>query len=157
MSKRTGKLRRIAIFGHFDGTNLGDEATLQAFLYHLRCIQPDAEVTCICTGPKTTAATYHIKAIPIARTYVRSWAPRSPLARGARKFCIWIGEPIRWLECIANLWGTDILVVPGTGLLTDAYGLLGLSWGPYGLLRWSVTAKVCNCRLAFVSVGPAPF
>jgi polysaccharide pyruvyl transferase WcaK-like protein len=157
MTKRAGKPRRIAIFGHFDGTNFGNEATLQAVLYHLRRIQPDAEVTCICTGPQTTAVTYHIRAIPIARTYVKSWAPRNRLTKAARKFCIGIGEPIRWLECIANLWGTDILIVPGTGLLTDAYGLMGLGWGPYGLFRWSVTAKICGCRLAFISVGAGPF
>jgi polysaccharide pyruvyl transferase WcaK-like protein len=156
MSKRAGKPRRIAIFGNFDGTNLGNESTLQAVLYHLRRIQPDAEVTCICPGPQTTAATHHIRAIPIARTYVKSWAPRNPPGKLARKICVGIGEPIRWLEGVVTLWGTDILIVPGTGLLTDAYGLMGLSWGPYGLLRWSVIAKICRCRLAFVSVGAGP-
>ena len=66
-----------------------------------------------------------------------------------------IGEPIRWLEGIAELSRTDVLIVPGTGLLTDAYGLTG--WGPYSLFRWSVIAKLCRCRLAFVSVGAGPF
>jgi polysaccharide pyruvyl transferase WcaK-like protein len=154
MNKRAGKPTRIAVFGHFDGTNLGNESTLQAVLYHLRRLQPDAEVTCICTGPQTTAATYHIKAIPIVRTYVRFWAPQNLLGHVARKFFVAVGEPIRWLEGIATLWGTDILIVPGTGLLTDAYGLA--SWGPYSLLRWSVIAKICRCRLAFVSVGAGP-
>jgi polysaccharide pyruvyl transferase WcaK-like protein len=154
MSKRAGQPRRIALFGHFDGTNLGNEATLRAALYHLRRIQPDAEVTCICTDPQTTAATYHIRTIPIGRTYVNFWAPRNPLGKVARKFCVAIGEPIRWLEGILTLWGTDLLIVPGTGLLTDAYGLMG--WGPYSLFRWSVIAKICGCRLAFVSVGAGP-
>jgi polysaccharide pyruvyl transferase WcaK-like protein len=157
MTTRAGKPRRIAIFGHFDGTNFGNEATLQAVLYNLRRIQPGAEVTCICTGPQTTAATHHIRGIPIGRTYVKWWAPRNPLGKVARKICLGIGEPIRWLECIVNLSGTDILIVPGTGLLTDAYGLMGLGWGPYGLLRWSITAKICRCRLAFISVGAGPF
>jgi polysaccharide pyruvyl transferase WcaK-like protein len=155
MSKRAGKPTRIAVFGHFDGTNLGNEATLQAALYHLRRIQPDAEVTCICTGPQTTAATHHVRAIPIGRTYVNFWSPRNPLGKLARKLCVAIGEPIRWLEGIVTLWGADILIVPGTGLLTDAYGLTG--WGPYSLFRWSVTAKICRCRLAFISVGAGPF
>ena len=154
MNKRAGKARRIAIFGHFDGTNLGNEATLQAVLYHLRRIQPDAEVTCISTGPQATAAAHHIRAIPIARKYLRFWAPRNPLGKAARKICVGLGEPIRWLEGVVTLWGADILIVPGTGLLTDAYGLM--SWGPYSLLRWSVTAKICGCRLAFVSVGAGP-
>ena len=155
MRKRAGKPRRIAIFGHFDGTNFGNEATLQAALYHLRRIQPDAEVTCICTGPQTTAATHHIRAIPIGRTYVNFWSPRNPLGKLSRKFCVAIGEPIRWLEGIVTLWSADILIVPGTGLLTDAYGLTG--WGPYSSFRWSVTAKICRCRLAFISVGAGPF
>jgi polysaccharide pyruvyl transferase WcaK-like protein len=155
MSRRVGKPRRIAIFGHFDGTNLGNEATLQAALYHLRRIQPEAEVTCICTGPQTTAATHRIRAIPISRTYVNFWRPQNLLGKAARKFCVVMGEPIRWLEGIVTLWGADILIVPGTGLLTDAYGLTG--WGPYSLFRWSVTAKICRCRLAFLSVGAGPF
>ena len=49
------------------------------------------------------------------------------------------------------------LIVPGTALLTDAYGLMGLGSGPYSLLRWSVAAKICRCRLAFISVGAGPF
>jgi polysaccharide pyruvyl transferase WcaK-like protein len=154
MSKRAGRLSSIAIFGHFDGTNLGNEATLEAVLYHLRRIQPDVDLTCICTGPQATAATYHIRAIPIARSYLRFWAPRNPLGKVLRKICVVMGEPIRWLEGIATLWGADLLIVPGTGLLTDAYGLTG--WGPYSLLRWSVTAKICRCRLAIISVGAGP-
>lgn len=155
MTKCAGKPTRIAVFGHFDGTNLGNEATLKAALYHLRRLHPDAEVIGVCTGPETTAATYHIKAIPIARTYVKFWAPRNPLAKLARKICVVIGEPFRWFEGIASLWGADMLIVPGTGLLTDAYGLW--DWGPYSLLRWATIAKICRCRLAFISVGAGPF
>jgi polysaccharide pyruvyl transferase WcaK-like protein len=47
-----------------------------------------------------------------------------------------------------------MLIIPGTGLLSDAYGLL--SWGPYSLLRWSLIAKICRCKLLFVSVGAGP-
>ena len=39
-------------------------------------------------------------------------------------------------------------------MLTDAYGLL--SWGPYNLLKWSLIAKVCRCKLLFVSIGAGP-
>ena len=49
---------------------------------------------------------------------------------------------------------TDMLIIPGTGLLTDAYGLL--SWGPYNMFKWSLIAKVCRCKLLFVSVGAGP-
>jgi polysaccharide pyruvyl transferase WcaK-like protein len=53
-----------------------------------------------------------------------------------------------------SLRRTDILIIPGTGLLTDAYGLL--SWGPYNLFKWSLIAKVCRCKLLFVSIGAGP-
>jgi polysaccharide pyruvyl transferase WcaK-like protein len=52
------------------------------------------------------------------------------------------------------LKNTDVLIIPGTGLLTDAYGLL--SWGPYSMFKWSVIAKLRGCKLLFVSVGAGP-
>jgi polysaccharide pyruvyl transferase WcaK-like protein len=48
-----------------------------------------------------------------------------------------------------------MLIIPGTGLLTDAGGLL-LNWGPYNLLKWSLIAKACRCKLLLVSVGAGP-
>jgi polysaccharide pyruvyl transferase WcaK-like protein len=149
------KRKKIAFFGHFDSNNFGNESTLRAILYHLRCFQPDAEVTCICTGPEVTAATHHIEAIPLAETFVKSWVPRNPVIRVLRKVCIGLpSEPYRWIKGLIRLRRTDMLIVPGTGLLTDAYGLL--SWGPYNLLKWSLIAKVCRCKLLFVSVGAGP-
>jgi polysaccharide pyruvyl transferase WcaK-like protein len=147
--------RKIAFFGHFNSTNLGNESTLQAILYNLRRFLPDAEVTCISTGPEATAATHHIDAIPVHESFVKSWVPRNPVTRALRKICVGLpSEPYRWVSGIMSLRHTDMLIIPGTGLLTDAYGLL--SWGPYNLLRWSLIAKVCRCKLIFVSVGAGP-
>jgi polysaccharide pyruvyl transferase WcaK-like protein len=53
-----------------------------------------------------------------------------------------------------RLRGTDALIIPGTGLLTDAYGLTG--WGPYNLFKWSLIAKACRCKLFLVSIGAGP-
>jgi hypothetical protein len=50
MKEREKKRMKIALFGHFDATSLGNESTLQAVLYHLHCCEPDAEVACISTG-----------------------------------------------------------------------------------------------------------
>ena len=46
----------IAILGNFGKGNLGNEATLQAILHHLRRRLPSAKASCICTGPEATAA-----------------------------------------------------------------------------------------------------
>jgi len=155
MKEREKKRKRIAFFGHFDSTNFGNESTLQAILYHLRCYQPDAEVTCISTGPEATVATHQIEAIPISERFIKSWLPRNPLLRVARGVFIGIpSELYRWIKGLMRLRRTDMLIIPGTGLLTDAYGLLG--WGPYNMLKWSLIAKVCRCKLLFVSVGAGP-
>ena len=53
-------------------------------------------------------------------------------------------EPRQYARAFRNLKQTDMLIVPGTGLLTDAWGLT--SWGPYGLFKWSSMAKLRGCR-----------
>jgi polysaccharide pyruvyl transferase WcaK-like protein len=145
----------IAFFGHFGWTNFGNEATLQAMLCNLRRLAPDAEFKCICTDPETVAADYNIAAAPSRRSYVRSYTGHNPLARWARKLLAGIpSEFCRWLNSLKTLRGVDALVVPGTGLLTDACGFF--YWAPYDMFRWSVAAKLCGCKLLFVSVGAGP-
>ena len=147
--------RKISLFGHFGSGNFGNESTLQAMLFNLRHLMPDAEITCICSEPEIVAADYKIPAVSIRATVVRPWNVHNPVARLARKLFIGIPcELYRWLKGIKTLWDTDALMVVGTGLLTDAFGIHG--WGPYSMFKWSVIAKMCGCRLMFVSVGAGP-
>jgi polysaccharide pyruvyl transferase WcaK-like protein len=153
--ERVRKGKKIAFLGHFDCTNFGNESSLQAVLYHLRRRQPDADITCISTSPEATVATHHIKAIPLSQKYFRSWMRRNRLQRALRMVLIALpSEVYRWINGIVALRRTDMLIIPGTGLLTDAYGLLG--WGPYNMFRWSLIAKTCRCKLLIVSVGAGP-
>lgn len=142
--------KRVAFFGHFDTTNFGNESTLQSILYHLRCFQPRSKITCICDGPETVAAAYGIKAVPLS--YIKSRSPtRSILTKAV------LGLPSEFyglLKGFITLSRMHMLIVPGTGLLTDAYGLRG--WGPYNSFKWSVLAKICGCKLLYVSVGAGP-
>jgi polysaccharide pyruvyl transferase WcaK-like protein len=146
--------RKIAFFGHFDGTNFGNECSLQTILHHLHRLQPEAHVTCICSGPQATASTYHIRTLPFNGVFRKPWTKRSRLTKVTRKICAALRLPFELVECIRSIRDTDMLVIPGTGLLTDAYGLRG--WGPYGLLKWSLIAKACGCKVALVSVGAGP-
>jgi polysaccharide pyruvyl transferase WcaK-like protein len=149
------KRTKVAFFGHFDSTNFGNESTLKSILHHLRRFQPQAEISCISTGPEATVAAHHIEAIPIAERFVKSWAPQNPLSRVLRRICVGIpGEVYQWVKGIVRLARTDMLIVPGTGLLTDADGLF--NWGPYGLFKWSLIAKACRCKVLLVSVGAGP-
>jgi polysaccharide pyruvyl transferase WcaK-like protein len=124
-------------------------------LCFFRRLAPDAEFTCICTGPETVATTYGIKAEPSRNTMVKPWMLQNRPARWGRKLVIGMPcELYRWLKSLKTLWGTDALIVPGTGVLTDAYTMF--HWGPYDMFRWAVAAKLCRCKLLFVSVGAGP-
>jgi polysaccharide pyruvyl transferase WcaK-like protein len=150
------KRKKISFFGHFGMGNLGNESTLQAILYHLREYLPDAEINCICTGPESAAAIHKIVTVPMRGIAVRS---RQSQNGRAAKFLrrVFIGIPrelYRWVEAFRALKGTDMLIVPGTQLLSD--NLTGpMSW-PNDIFRWSVIAKLRRCQLLFVSVGVGP-
>src|SRR5262249_49966506 len=121
----------------------------------LHCFHPDAEITCISTGrPEATVVSHQIQTIPIMHTLIK-WRPRNLVLRAVRIVCIGIpSELYRWANGFLRLRRIDMLIIPGTGLLTDAYGLRG--WGPYNMFKWSLIAKVCRCKLIFVSVGAGP-
>ncbi len=149
------KSKRMALFGHFGWGNFGNESTFQAMLDCLRDVEPDAEFNCICTGPENVVRTYGIEAEPTRYAIVTPWGLHGRLARFGRTLIVGIPSEIyRWLKGLNTLWGTDAMIVPGTGILNDAFGLGG--WGPYDLFRWSVAAKICGCKLLFVSVGAGP-
>ena len=60
----------------------------------------------------------------------------------------------RSLQALWTVRTARMLIIPGTGLLTDAYGLKGS--GPYNLLKWTLLAKLCGCEIVFISVGAGP-
>jgi polysaccharide pyruvyl transferase WcaK-like protein len=146
---------KIVVFGHFGAGNFGNEGTLQAMLYNLGQRSPNAQITCVCTVPEKVIADYKLAATRISDNVIRPWRRSNPVVSLFRK--LFVGIPIecyRWFKVVVMLSRMDALVVPGTGLLTDAYSLLG--WGPYNTFKWSLIAKVCRCRLLFVSVGAGP-
>lgn len=148
--------RRIGILGHFGLGNLGNNATLRSFLYHVRQFAPDADLTCICNGPQDVAATYKIDTRYVTGAVVKPWKLDNAIAKLTRKVLIGIpSELYRWLKCFKTLRSFDALFIPGTGLLTDAHGLMSDA-GPYSVFRWSLAAKLSGCRLLFVSVGAGP-
>ena len=66
-----------------------------------------------------------------------------------------MGEELRQCNrAFRALRDSDALIIPGTGLLTDAFFLS--DWGPYSLFKWSLMAKVSGCKLLFVSIGAGP-
>ena len=148
-----GRPRKIALFGAFGVGNLGNECTLQSLLYHVRKRLPDVQVNCICTGPEETRSAYNISASAINEM------PFSPIQNRALRFLrrMVLGIPVevcRWFKAMAKLRDVDMLVMTGTGMLGD----FGIS--PFGLhyeiLKWTIAANLCGCKVVFLSVGAGP-
>lgn len=155
-SVREHRVVTIAIFGNFGLGNLGNNATLQAVLGGLSRIAPAVRLKCICTGPEVVERTHGIKAAPIGGTVIRPWPQHNPVVRLGRKLLVGIPSELwRWIRAFRELRDTDALVVPGTGLLTDASGITHDS-GPYSIWKWSLLAKLRGCKVLFVSVGGGP-
>ncbi len=140
---------RISFFGHFGTYNSGNESTLVAILSRLRFFGPDWDFSCICSNPESVTASYGVEATSISSRTVR--IRRRGLA-GA--FSGLSKELWQYARAFRTLKGTDVFVVAGTGLLTDAYGLSG--WGPYNIFKWTLMAKLRRCTVLFVSVGAGP-
>lgn len=152
------KSRKVTFFGLFGQGNLGNECTLQAIIYNLRRYVVDAKVSCICTGPEDVSKRHNISAYVMSQRNVQGldskvWCRHSRLImRGIR--IILIRLPMELRDCFMAfriLRGTEMLCVPGTGFLTDR---LSSTFGwPYEIFKWSIIAKICRCKLLFVSVG----
>ncbi len=51
-------------------------------------------------------------------------------------------------DVLRTLRAADILIIPGTGLLTDACGLM--EWGPYNLFKWCLIARMRGRRFCLL-------
>jgi len=77
------------------------------------------------------------------------------MLRWARRLVIRVPlELVEWFKAFRTLRGSSMLVMTGTGMLCDfGIGPLDLH---YEILKWSIVAKLCRCKLLFVSVGAGP-
>ena len=153
--RSTHKAPKIAFFGHFGSLNSGNESTLLAILSRLRALSPQSEFLCVCTNPEAVAKAYGIEAVPIKTRFISIWNRGLSPARRVPMAFLGVGAELReGVRAFRELRGTDLLIVAGTGLVTDAFGLS--AWGPYNLFKWALIAKLRRSRVLFVSVGAGP-
>ena len=151
----TDKRTNVKFFGHFGSPNHGNESTLLAILARLRSLYPQGEFRCICTDPNALLARHGIEGIPITTREARIWDREIPLGRRVPMALVGLGAELReYARVFKHLKGTDVLIIPGTGLVTDAFGIY--HWGPYSQFKWVLMAKLRRSRVLFVSVGAGP-
>lgn len=153
----SAKRLRIALYGNFGAGNLGNEITLQAIIDQIRCREPNADLLCFCTDPGDVQTRHAIRAIRSAVDRAekpRSGRPQGVAARIIRIVFRWIPlELVHWMKCLRKIRGTNMLVVAGTGIVTDLCGPFG--W-PYDMFKLFTLAALCRTRRVFLGVGAGP-
>jgi polysaccharide pyruvyl transferase WcaK-like protein len=155
------KSRKISLFGNFGTMNIGNECTLQAMIHTIRRHVPGADIHCICSIPEEVEARHGVAAFPMSRRYARM-SPAGDSPPAARRISRALRALVRkgpaelreWARARRVLRGRDMLIMTGTGMLTDSgEGTFGL---PYEIFKWTRTAKACGLKVLFVGVGTEP-
>jgi polysaccharide pyruvyl transferase WcaK-like protein len=151
---------RISLYGNFGAGNLGNEATLQAVIEQILRRLPKGQLLCFCTNPHDVRTRHNIAAFP---SEAFDWTAekfgthgrRGRLARlfriASRRIPL---ELIHCIKCLHVLSRTDMLIIAGTGIVSD-YLTGPLSW-PYDIFKLSTFAALCRVKLAFLCVGVGP-
>jgi polysaccharide pyruvyl transferase WcaK-like protein len=174
----------VAVIGNYGNRNLGDEATLEAIVHHLRSRMPGVRLVGLSVDPADTAARHGIETIP-ARRGAEHVAPeqelRSPVARskeGSRptlrdRVGPWIRRH-HAVHAIVRAVFTAARAVIGAldecrfslacmrrlrgidTLVIGGGGQLADDFELAMLLRWAVVAKVWRARVVILNVGAGP-
>jgi polysaccharide pyruvyl transferase WcaK-like protein len=160
-SAKSVKPARISFYGNFGAGNLGNECTLQAIIEQILRRWPDAQLLCFCTNPQDVRTRHNIAAFPsgaIDKTATERFDSRGPRGRLARIFRIAFQriplELVHWAKTLRAVRRTDMLIVAGTGIISD-YVCGPLGW-PYDIFKLSTLAALCRVKLVFFSVGVGP-
>lgn len=152
---------KVSLFGNFGTVNMGNECTLQAVLHNISERFSYADINCICCNPQDVSIRHEISAIHMTRHALGATddasgrKPDGVLIRALRILLIRApSEVLEWIRAFKALEGRAMLLVTGTGVLTDrAEGSLGL---PYQMFKWVMAAKLRNMKVLFLSVGVEP-
>jgi polysaccharide pyruvyl transferase WcaK-like protein len=155
------KPARISLYGNFGTGNLGNECTLQAVVERVLRRWPDAQLLCFCSIPQDVRTRHNIEAFPseavdkIAPERSSSRRRRSRLARIFRIVFRRIPlELVHWAKSLRAVSRTDMLIVAGTGIVSD-YLTGPLGW-PYDIFKLSTLAALCRVKLVFLGIGVGP-
>jgi polysaccharide pyruvyl transferase WcaK-like protein len=147
-AKRGPVAPRVGLFGLLGSGNIGNDASMEAVLGHLRAEHPDAIVDAMCMGPEKLRSHYGIEAIPLL------WAMKyEQRASGAALIALKIAG--KGMDAIRTARWTrrhDVIIVPGMGVL-EATLPLRASGVPYAMFLLCASGRLLGTRVALLSVG----
>jgi polysaccharide pyruvyl transferase WcaK-like protein len=112
----------------------------------------------VCYEPHDTNRRHALRAVPISSRFARAQLAARPKSRLNRLLTILFsrlpGELRDWFRAVRTLKGTALIVMTGTGMLTD-YSTTAFGY-PYDIFKWAIAARFARCRVRFVSIGVGP-
>lgn len=148
------KSHTIAVFGLFGSPNLGNEATLAAFLQNMQPRLPNVRILLIAPRSFSIDQTYgliklDIDPMPVDRVF---WRVRPAwLQRLFEALATVVTEPWRRHRATKLLNGIEAFFIPGTGVVDDfGQGPVDM---PLHLDRWTAAATRLGTRVVFCSIG----
>ncbi len=139
---------RIAFWGQFGTGNFGNECTLYAMLANARLHASSPDFFSVCCQPADTSQRHGLPAVAISSDPNLGLRTPSPHLPKFQRVLREIGDCVKAFRAMR---ATDLLVMTGTGMLTDNHeGLFGI---PYQILKWTLAARLRGARVAFVSIG----
>jgi polysaccharide pyruvyl transferase WcaK-like protein len=133
---------RVLCYGFLGMGNVGNEASLSAFLIRLRAGRPQARPWCLGMGPEDVERRHGIPARRL--TSGRPGLPPVP-----RIFTRLADIPRTWWL----IGRADTVVVPGMGVFESSLGAANPFGLPYWLFVVALGARLRRRRLLFLSVG----
>jgi polysaccharide pyruvyl transferase WcaK-like protein len=160
-ARNQDRRNRIWIFGNFGSTNFGNEITFRTAFLAIRRWRPNSDVGCVCTDPKRLAddikqkMNIDLECVALSGPTLRRRGWRFWLTRRLWELLVWPPlELYRWFVAFLLLKKTSMLIIAGTGLVTDSYCLE--AWGVWNQFKWVFLAKLRGCKVALISVGVGP-
>src|SRR3954469_5412422 len=130
---------RVGFFGIFGLQNLGNECTLQSILYNARKRRSEDDFYAVSFNPDDTGIRHNIHAFAVTRQKFPAVVRGGAISKAVRLCRRIPGEFSDWLGAIRTLRGTDLLIMTGTGMLTDY--MTKASGFPYDVFRWSAAGR----------------
>jgi polysaccharide pyruvyl transferase WcaK-like protein len=135
------------MFGRLGSGNIGNDATLDVLMRHLRARHPDAVVDFMCSGPESMRSRYGVDARHLHwfHSGASTSRPRT-LARIAAGAVTDAWRTAAWVR------RHDAVIVPGMGSLEST--LQERPWQmPWSLFLLSLSGRLFGVRVAFACVG----
>lgn len=142
---------RLGLFGILGAGNIGNDASMDAVIAHLRQRHPDALLDAMTTDARRLRDTAGIDATPMGWSHPHEERAPLPIAVALKL----LGKVMQAIRTARWVRRHDVVIVPGMGVLEASVPLR--PWEtPYALFLLSVSGKLFGTRVALPSVGAEP-